>query len=90
MENDIEICFDCDNGEALQLVKVEDNQSMSLVKSTVDKILEYDGNIGIVSVLGKYRTGKSFLINSILGIKGKGFQISPSVQACTKGIWIWS
>lgn len=68
MKNNLEIYFDCTNGEPLQLVKINDNMSMSVVPETIEKLLEYDGNIGIVSIIGKYRTGKSFLINTIIGI----------------------
>ncbi len=38
---------------------------------------------------GKYRTGKSFLLNRITNAKpGQGFGVGETVQACTKGIWI--
>jgi len=43
-----------------------------------------------VSVAGMYRTGKSFLINKLLNIKGKGFKVAPNTKTCTKGLWIWS
>lgn len=32
----------------------------------------YDEPISLVSVAGKYRTGKSFILNKIMGIKGRG------------------
>ena len=49
-------------------------------------------NIGIISLVGKYRTGKSFLLNRvILNNKSKsGFSVGPTFKPCTKGIWIWS
>lgn len=37
---------------------------------------------------GKYRTGKSFLLNCLLG-RQSGFVVGPTVEPCTKGIWIW-
>ena len=48
--------------------------------------------IGIISLVGKYRTGKSFLLNRvILNIhKKSGFTVAPTFKPCTKGIWIWS
>ena len=48
--------------------------------------------IGIISLVGKYRTGKSFLLNRvILNSKKKiGFSVGPTFRPCTKGIWIWS
>ena len=33
-------------------------------------------------------TGKSFLLNRLLGLQD-GFEIGPSVNPCTKGLWIW-
>ena len=37
-----------------------------------------------------YRTGKSYLINRMLLNKQKGFNVGPTVNPCTKGLWIWS
>lgn len=50
------------------------------------------GPLGVVACAGKYRTGKSFLLNRvILGQRGgTGFGVGNTVQACTKGLWIWS
>lgn len=54
-------------------------------------------NFGIISVIGKYRTGKSFFINHVLlnnidkkQILGEGFNMGSTVNPCTKGIWIWN
>ena len=48
--------------------------------------------IGIVSLVGKYRTGKSFLLNRVLIERKnlKGFDVGPTIKPCTKGIWLWS
>lgn len=47
--------------------------------------------IGVIAVVGKYRTGKSFLLNRILlGETGdNGFGVGPTINPCTKGLWIW-
>ena len=37
-----------------------------------------------------YRTGKSYLINRMLLNRQKGFSVGPTVNPCTKGLWIWS
>jgi hypothetical protein len=42
-----------------------------------------------VSVVGMYRTGKSFLLNKIILDRKEGFQVGPTVNPCTKGIWIY-
>lgn len=51
------------------------------------------GKIAAISVCGKYRTGKSYLMNKLFlkedqEIK-KGFTVGPTINACTKGLWIW-
>lgn len=45
--------------------------------------------IGIVSVAGMYRTGKSYLLNQMLLNRAKGFGVGSTINACTKGLWIW-
>lgn len=46
-------------------------------------------NIGIMSLVGKYRTGKSFLLNKILLNNNdknslNGFNVGPTIKPCTK------
>lgn len=46
--------------------------------------------LGIVSIVGKYRTGKSFFVNRVLlNQKKGGFQVGPTINPCTKGLWLW-
>ena len=42
--------------------------------------------IGVIAVAGKYRTGKSFLLNRIILNKTdeKGFGVGPTINPCTK------
>ena len=49
-------------------------------------------NMGIISLVGKYRTGKSFLLNRVILERKEnlGFGVAPTIRPCTKGIWIWS
>jgi hypothetical protein len=49
-----------------------------------------DGPLSIIAVVGQYRTGKSFLLNRILLGRNDGFAVGSTVNACTKGLWIWS
>jgi hypothetical protein len=42
----------------------------------------------IVAVAGLYRTGKSSLLNWLLG-RNAGFTVGPSINRCTRGLWIW-
>ena len=45
--------------------------------------------LGIVSVAGLYRTGKSYLLNRMLLNRSNGFGVGPTVNPCTKGLWVW-
>ncbi len=42
--------------------------------------------VGVIAVAGKYRTGKSFLLNRILLDKkdSNGFGVGPTINPCTK------
>jgi len=47
--------------------------------------------VAIASIVGRYRTGKSFLVNRmLLNVVGNGFQVGGTVNSCTKGLWLWS
>lgn len=45
--------------------------------------------IGVVGVAGMYRTGKSYLLNRMLLNRSDGFGVGPTVNPCTKGLWMW-
>jgi hypothetical protein len=52
-----------------------------------------EGPMGVIAVAGMYRTGKSYLLNRMLlnrenGSKN-GFGVGPSINPCTKGLWLW-
>ena len=42
----------------------------------------------VVSVVGAYRTGKTYLLNRLMG-RQDGFPLGSTVQSKTKGIWAW-
>ena len=44
-----------------------------------DELGQYEGNIGFVAMTGIYRSGKSFLLNKIMGLEQgeKGFEVAP-------------
>jgi Guanylate-binding protein, N-terminal domain len=52
--------------------------------------LDEDLTLGVVAVAGRYRSGKSFLLNRGLleAPAKKGFVTGNSINACTRGIWI--
>jgi hypothetical protein len=43
----------------------------------------------VLACAGKFRTGKSFLLNQLLALPSeRGFGVGGTVQACTRGIWM--
>jgi hypothetical protein len=44
--------------------------------------------VAVVSIVGKYRTGKSALLNRLINTEN-GFKVGNTVQACTKGLWVY-
>jgi hypothetical protein len=69
----------------LTLIIIEFEVS-SEVRSLVDNL---KGPVGVVAVAGQYRTGKSYLLNRMLLNRQKGFGVGPTINPCTKGLWIW-
>lgn len=87
-----DIQFDCTEGQPLQLVRIVNGRTFEIVQETADFLArELEGGVAICSIVGKYRTGKSFLLNRLLNLNEQnGFNVSASINACTKGLWIWS
>ena len=55
--------------------------------------------VAIISVCGKYRTGKSYLLNKLFldeirarsgrtDVRKEGFSVGPTINPCTKGLWL--
>ena len=51
-----------------------------------------DEPVGVICVAGKYRTGKSFLLNRVIinTRDQRGFGVGPTINPCTKGLWCWT
>jgi tRNA U34 5-carboxymethylaminomethyl modifying GTPase MnmE/TrmE len=85
-ENVPKIDFTCREGKAMQLVQLrEKTNDFAIVEETVEYLKQFEGGVAVCSIVGRYRTGKSFLMNKLLDLDNeKGFQVSPNVDACTK------
>ena len=124
-EKDLEVRYVVN--EPILLLNIDDSGKILLNKKALTMLKHIKTNIACISVVGPYRTGKSFLLNRFLGnffscsfykktlklinkmsffllfssfslfysfkylILGtqNGFEIGPSTNPCTKGIWIW-
>lgn len=82
--------FDNDaNCEVIPLITYV-NDTYSVDPDTLRWISEHTTAFGVIACAGKYRTGKSFLLNRIARADtGVGFGVGDSVRACTKGLWIY-
>ena len=75
----------------MQLLRITKEKTFEIVQETLDHISTFDGGIAIVAIAGKTRTGKSSILNRLLGLKYPNiFKVSSNVDAFTKGLWIWS
>jgi hypothetical protein len=57
--------------------------------ATIDHIAQHSGQYCFISICGDYRSGKSFLLNSLF-FNYNGFETSATTESCTKGMTIWS
>jgi len=72
----------------LQFIRIDDDGKCHLQQNAVSICSQIQGKLAVVGIAGLYRTGKSFLLNRLLGLQA-GFDIGPTVNPCTKGLWIW-
>ena len=79
-----------DEESSVEPLVICQNEEYKVCDDTVRWIEEHDKPIVFVACAGKYRTGKSFLLNRLASAKGGcGFGVGNSVQACTKGLWVY-
>ena len=78
--------------KAIPFVIFQDNKFLIPEEAKTLLTQKEYANIGIISLVGKYRTGKSFLLNRVIlnTQQTSGFGVGATFKPCTKGIWIWS
>ena len=108
---------------SVPLVLTSDDGSLSVCKEGLEVLesLDPEKGVAVVAVAGLYRTGKSYLLNHLVGTygddtasvapsgkssatasavavaaaeaqidtKSTGFSVGNTVNACTKGIWLY-
>ncbi|CAK85405.1 unnamed protein product (macronuclear) [Paramecium tetraurelia] len=75
----------------IQVVKyTKETQKFEITQEAREFFQQLDGDIGFVVVCGKYRTGKSFLLNKLLDAGGEGFKVDAATDSCTQGIWMYT
>ncbi|XP_010916022.1 uncharacterized protein [Elaeis guineensis] len=73
----------------LRLVYCDEKGKFRMDPEAVAALHLVKGPIGVVSVCGRARQGKSFILNQLLG-RSNGFQVASTHRPCTKGLWMWS
>uniref|UniRef100_A0A8C7I1G9 GB1/RHD3-type G domain-containing protein n=1 Tax=Oncorhynchus kisutch TaxID=8019 RepID=A0A8C7I1G9_ONCKI len=74
--------------EPVCLIENDSDGKLCVVRSALGILDQIDQHVVVVSVVGLYRTGKSYLMNKLAGEK-KGFALGATIQSKTKGIWMW-
>lgn len=64
-------------------------QKLVLNAEGLNFISKLGSPLSIVSVAGMYRTGKSYLLNRVLLNRNRAFEVGPSINPCTRGLWLW-
>uniref|UniRef100_A0A8C2J4V1 Guanylate-binding protein 1-like n=1 Tax=Cyprinus carpio TaxID=7962 RepID=A0A8C2J4V1_CYPCA len=64
------------------------NGSLSACKDAIEFLSRIHEPVVVVSVVGLYRTGKSYLMNRLAG-QQSGFALGNTIESKTKGIWMW-
>jgi len=78
------------SGRAIPLVLFSPNEGKNhlgfkITEEGTNFLLTIHDKIGVIAVVGKYRTGKSFLLNRIILNKIEtGFGVGSTINACTK------
>ena len=64
-----------------------DGEDFVICEEGVELLSALDGPIVVIAVAGIYRTGKSFLLNQLVG--HAGFKVGDTITSCTRGINVW-
>ncbi|KAI5092919.1 guanylate binding protein 1 [Silurus meridionalis] len=64
------------------------NGSLCVNTEAIEYLSKNNQPVVVVSVVGLYRTGKSYLLNRLAG-KKTGFALGSTIESKTKGIWMW-
>ena len=86
---------DQQNGKTNKAIPlILENEGRYEVSDEATKLLDdLPAPLAVVSIAGLWRTGKSYLLNQLSGATcdndKTGFQVGASVNACTKGLWLW-
>ncbi|KAM3924036.1 uncharacterized protein RB166_012923 [Leptodactylus fuscus] len=70
------------------LIENHEDGTIQVNQAALEILSAITQKVVVVAIVGKYRTGKSYLMNKLAGQKN-GFSLGSTVQSMTKGIWMW-
>lgn len=70
-----------------QIVRPTENHSSMVVTDGLAQLAAHEGPVALVAVVGPYHSGKSFLLNAMLGDL-KAFTVGARTSPETMGIWL--
>ncbi|KNE60551.1 hypothetical protein AMAG_05930 [Allomyces macrogynus ATCC 38327] len=62
--------------------------NFAINQKAVDLLNTIEGPVGVVTIAGLYRTGKSYVLNRLAG-SNRGFAVGSLIEPCTQGIYMW-
>ncbi|KAL0961713.1 hypothetical protein UPYG_G00330730 [Umbra pygmaea] len=74
--------------EPVCLIDTGSDGRLCVQESALQILQQIQEPVVVVSVVGLYRTGKSYLMNRLAG-KQTGFALGSTIESKTKGIWMW-
>ncbi|XP_041425598.1 guanylate-binding protein 1-like [Xenopus laevis] len=74
--------------EPMCLIENQESKGLTVNQEALQILLGITQPVVVVAIVGKYRTGKSYLMNKLAGGKN-GFELGSTIQSKTKGIWMW-
>ncbi|XP_067831538.1 guanylate-binding protein 1-like [Heptranchias perlo] len=74
--------------EPIPLIDYDASGQLQVNQNAVNILSKMLKPVVVVAIVGLYRSGKSYLMNKLAG-KQRGFPLGSTIQAQTKGIWIW-
>ncbi|XP_007444632.3 guanylate-binding protein 1-like [Python bivittatus] len=71
------------------LIENKPNEQLQINLDALQLLQSICQPVVVVAIVGLYRTGKSYLMNRLAGKVKGGFSLGATIQANTKGIWMW-
>nr|XP_020634607.1 guanylate-binding protein 5-like [Pogona vitticeps] len=71
------------------LIENRPGEKLGVNQEALEILRKIKQPVVVVAIVGLYRTGKSYLMNKLAGKDQGGFSLGATIQANTKGIWMW-